>query len=147
MTSYITQFTPIAGLAGGILIGLSALILMGGLGKIAGVSGILGTLLGGNWLDGGGWRWLFLLGLPAGAGLTVGLGGFDPAAMVFAEDLKVIAAGGLLVGIGTALACGCTSGHGICGISRLSPRSLLATPIFMAMAIVTVFIMRYTSGG
>jgi uncharacterized membrane protein YedE/YeeE len=103
-------------------------------------------LLGGAGLDGSSWRWLFLLGLPLGAATTVMLGGFEPAAMVFAEDLSVIAVGGLLVGIGTALGAGCTSGHGICGLSRLSPRSLVATPVFMAMAIVTVFIMRYTSG-
>jgi uncharacterized membrane protein YedE/YeeE len=146
MTAYITEFTPLSGLLGGVLIGLSAVILMGALGRIAGVSGIFGGLLAGAWLDGGSWRPLFLLGLPAGAALTVLLGGFDPAAMVFAEDLSLIAVGGLLVGVGTALGGGCTSGHGICGIARLSARSLVATPIFMVMAIVTVFIMRYTSG-
>lgn len=147
VTTLVTAFTPLSGLLGGVLIGLSAVVLMAGLGRIAGISGIVGGLVGGAWLEGRGWRWLFVAGLLAGSTIVVLLGGFDPSTMTYSGDLSRIALGGLLVGAGTAMAAGCTSGHGICGLSRLSPRSLVATPIFMAMAIITVFITRYTSGG
>ena len=141
-----TEFTPLAGLYGGILIGLSAVLLMGGIGRVAGLSGMFGALLG-RWKPENGWRFLFILGLLAGAILTALLGGFDPSSLAFPGNPLSTLAGGLLVGIGTALGAGCTSGHGICGLARQSPRSLVATAIFMAVAVITVYILRHVIGG
>lgn len=138
-----TDFTPVAGAAGGLLIGLSAVILMGGLGRIAGISGILRTMF----TDAAGWQAPFLIGLPAGALLTVLLGGFDPETIAFPGNPASTMIGGLLVGAGTALASGCTSGHGICGLARLSQRSIVSTVVFMAVAVVVVFLMRHVLGG
>lgn len=134
-----TEFTPLAGAAGGLLIGLSAVLLMGGLGRIAGVSGIFRALFTGA----AGWQALFLLGLLAGTILTALLGGFDPGTITFPGNPLTTVIGGLLVGAGTALGSGCTSGHGICGLSRLSQRSIVSTVIFMAVAVVTVFLFRH----
>lgn len=138
-----TDFTPLAGAAGGLLIGLSAVLLMGGLGRIAGISGIFRALFTG----GADWQVLFLIGLLAGTILTALLGGFDVSTIAFPGNPLTTVIGGLLVGAGTALGSGCTSGHGICGLSRLSPRSIAATAVFMAVAVVTVFIMRHVLGG
>ena len=130
---------PLAGLAGGILIGLAAALMLLGAGRIAGVSGIAARATG---LSSSGMSrssaWMFLLGLPAGA-LIVALasGGLEAR---FAEP-AVLAAAGLLVGIGTRLASGCTSGHGVCGVSRLSQRSVVATLTFMSAGIATVALM------
>lgn len=127
---------PLAGLAGGVLIGLAAAVMLLGAGRIAGVSGILGRAI---WTSGPGMprgaSWAFVIGLPLGA-LAVALvrGG---AVSSFAGPVPLIIAG-LLVGIGTRLGSGCTSGHGVCGVSRLSPRSLVATAVFMASGIATV---------
>ncbi len=142
-----TDFTPLAGAAGGFLIGLSAVILMGGLGRIAGVSGIFRTLITGQAESAAGWQALFLLGLLAGAMLTAVLGGIDPGTIAFPGNPLTTVIGGLLVGAGTVLGSGCTSGHGICGLSRLSQRSIVSTLIFMAVALVTVFLMRHVTGG
>jgi uncharacterized protein len=138
-----TDFTPIAGAAGGLLIGLSAVFLMGGLGRIAGISGIFRAMF----TDVAGWQALFLLGMLAGTMLTALLGGFDPAAIAFPGNPATTVLGGLLVGAGTALGSGCTSGHGICGLARLSPRSIASTVIFMAVAVLVVFLMRHVMGG
>lgn len=143
--SLATAFTPLAGLAGGILIGLSAVLLMGGLGRVAGISGIFGALLG-RWRPDSAWRALFILGLLAGTILTSLLGGFDSNSMAFPGNPMTTVVGGLLVGLGTTLGAGCTSGHGICGLARLSPRSLVATLVFMGVALVTVFLMRHVAG-
>lgn len=130
---------PLAGLAGGALIGLAAALMLLGLGRIAGVSGIAAKAAG---LGGSGMErssaWLFVLGLPLGA-LVVMLaqGGLEP---VFAGPVPLVIAG-LLVGIGTRMGSGCTSGHGVCGMSRLSGRSIVATLTFMAAGIATVAIM------
>lgn len=140
-----TDFTPLAGLTGGILIGLSAVLLMGGLGRVAGVSGIFGALLG-RWLPDNGWRLLFILGLLAGAILTALLGGFEPDGMNFPGNPLTTVVGGLLVGLGTAIGGGCTSGHGICGIARLSVRSMVSTAVFMFFAVATVYMMRHVIG-
>ena len=140
-----TDFTPYAGLAGGILIGLSAVLLMGGLGRVAGVSGIFGALLG-RWQPDNTWRLLFIAGLLAGAILTALLGGFDPGSMNFPGNPLTTVLGGLLVGLGTAIGGGCTSGHGICGIARLSVRSIVSTAIFMFFAVATVYMMRHVIG-
>ena len=141
-----TDFTPLAGVAGGLLIGLSAVILMGGLGRIAGVSGIFRTLVTGQTGMALSWHALFLLGLLLGPILAMLLGGFDPASIDFPGNPVTTVLGGLLVGAGTALGAGCTSGHGICGMARLSARSITATITFMAVAVVTVYIIRNVAG-
>lgn len=130
---------PLAGLAGGVLIGLAAALMLLGAGRIAGVSGIAARATGIS--DSGMSRssaWMFLLGLPLGAAsVAVMTGGLDAK---FASPAVLIIAG-LLVGVGTRLGSGCTSGHGVCGVSRLSQRSLVATATFMAAGIATVFVM------
>lgn len=142
-----TEFTPIAGLAGGLLIGLSAVLLMAGAGRIAGLSGIFGGLFTTAWNSEMGWRATFIVGLLLGTALAAGLGAIDPASITVAGGPALLIVGGLLVGAGTALGSGCTSGHGICGLSRLSLRSLTATLIFMAVAAATVFVTRHVVGG
>lgn len=142
-----TPFTPLAGLAGGILIGLSAVVLMAAYGRIAGLSGIFGGLLTLRLGEEFSWRAVFIVGLLAGAAAMSPLGFFDSGSIAFSGGPVSIAAGGLLVGFGTALGAGCTSGHGICGISRLSPRSIAVTGIFMGVAIATVFVTRHVLGG
>lgn len=126
----------LAGLAGGILIGLAAAVMLLGLGRIAGVSGILGRAI---WSSGPGLSrgaaWAFVAGLPIGALIvSVAVGGIEPG---FAGPVPLVIAG-LLVGFGTRMGSGCTSGHGVCGVSRLSSRSLVATAVFMATGIATV---------
>jgi hypothetical protein len=138
-----TDFTPVAGAAGGLLIGLSAVLLMGSLGRIAGISGIFRAMF----TQVAGWQALFLLGLLAGTALTAVLGGFDPATIAFPGNPATTILGGLLVGAGTALGSGCTSGHGICGMARLSQRSIVSTVVFMAVAVIVVFLMRHVMGG
>lgn len=127
---------PLAGLGGGVLIGLAAALMLLGAGRIAGVSGIAARATGLS--DSGMSRssaWMFLLGLPLGALAVVLASGSVPAS--FAGPVPLVIAG-LLVGIGTRLGSGCTSGHGVCGVSRLSQRSLVATVTFMAAGIATV---------
>ncbi|MCX7349380.1 MAG: YeeE/YedE thiosulfate transporter family protein [Alphaproteobacteria bacterium] len=143
--SFATAFTPLSGLTGGILIGLSAVLLMGGLGRVAGVSGIFGALLG-RWTAGSTWRVLFIIGLLAGTFLTSRLGGFDSDTMHFPGNPLTTVLGGLLVGLGTMLGSGCTSGHGICGIARLSVRSIVSTAVFMFFAVATVYMLRHVIG-
>lgn len=142
-----TPFTPLAGLAGGILIGLSAVVLMVAYGRIAGLSGIFGGLLTLRLNEEFSWRAVFIAGLLVGAAVMPFLGVFDPASIVFSGGPFLIAAGGLLVGFGTAIGAGCTSGHGICGLSRLSPRGIAATLTFMGVAVATVFLIRHVLGG
>lgn len=141
-----TDFTPLAGTIGGMLIGLSAIVLMGGIGRIAGLSGIFGGLLTLNWNAEQAWRATFIAGLLIGTAVTALLGGGDIKAIGFSGGPATIVIGGLLVGAGTVLGSGCTSGHGICGIARLSIRSIASTAIFMAVAIATVFIIRHMVG-
>lgn len=142
-----TEFTPAAGAIGGLLIALSAIVLMGGVGRIAGLSGIFGRLFTGQFGREFAWRAIFILGVVAGAALAAAVGAFDSASIAFAGGPVTTIAGGLLVGAGTAMGSGCTSGHGICGLSRLSLRSAAATCTFMAAAIATVFITRHVIGG
>ena len=140
------NFTPVSALIGGLMIGGSAAILWLVLGRIAGISGILGRALHGAEAAERAWRVLFLIGLPLGAAIVVLLGLADaPTAPPTRLGLAVI--GGLLVGFGTRLGSGCTSGHGICGLARLSPRSLAATAIFMACGMASVFVLRHVFGG
>lgn len=127
---------PVSGLVGGLLIGLAGALMLLGAGRIAGVSGIAARGLG---LGGGKMSlssaWMFLLGLPLGAllvAITLGAGDIDYV------PLPAVIVAGLLVGFGTRLGSGCTSGHGVCGVSRLSQRSLVATATFMAAGIATI---------
>jgi len=140
-----TNFTPFLSLGGGALIGLATSILLLANGRIAGISGIYGTALTGGsgpWR----WRWLFIAGLVAGGAVLFGLA---PAHFAVTTDrpLWVIALAGLAVGVGTRLGSGCTSGHGVCGISRLSRRSLIATATFLVTGGITVAVARMLGGG
>ncbi|WP_137176474.1 YeeE/YedE family protein [Roseomonas sp. AR75] len=139
-----TSFTPVASTVGGALIGGAAALLWLALGRIAGISGIVGSLAGAP-RDEAGWALAFLAGL-MGAPLLVALLFGMPQIEIAAGPLLLVAAG-LLVGFGTRLGSGCTSGHGVCGIARLSSRSIAATLVFMATAGVTVFVMRHGMGG
>ena|SRR5262245_30222659 len=139
------HFTPIASLAGGMLIGLSASVLLLCDGKIAGISGIVGGLLSPTKNDTL-WRAVFVAGLLTG-GLLFRL--FSPQVFEIgiSRSTGALVFAGLLVGFGTRLGNGCTSGHGVCGISRLSPRSLIATVTFIATGAVTVYIINHVLGG
>jgi uncharacterized membrane protein YedE/YeeE len=136
-----TQFTPLTALIGGALIGLSAMLLMLLTGRIAGISGILAGCLSFTGLDRG-WRAAFLAGLVASPLLaaSVGVPMVNP---VMPGRWPLVIVAGLLVGFGTRLGGGCTSGHGVCGVARLSPRSIVATAVFMAIAMAVVFVMRH----
>ncbi|MDP8568860.1 YeeE/YedE family protein [Methylophilus aquaticus] len=135
-----TAFTPWQSLIGGLLIGLSAALMVLYLGKIAGISGIVGQLWQGAKSDRQ-WRGAFTLGLLLSP-LLYQLIAPLPAMLITADWPQLVAAG-LLVGFGTRLGSGCTSGHGVCGLSRLSIRSLVATLTFMATAIVVVWLTRH----
>lgn len=139
------NFTPVASLCGGIVIGLSASLLLLCDGKIAGISGIVGGLLSPAPNDTA-WRVLFVVGLLTG-GLLFTLVSPQAFTVGIARSPSVLILAGLLVGFGTRLGNGCTSGHGVCGISRLSPRSLMATVTFMITGIVTVYITNHLLGG
>jgi uncharacterized membrane protein YedE/YeeE len=137
-----TPATILPSLLGGLLIGAAAAMLLLFNGRVAGVSGIVGGLLDprtGEW----GWRALFVAGLIAGGVVTRVVA---PGAFGVIAPGPVLALAGVLVGFGTRLGGGCTSGHGVCGISRGSPRSILATSTFMAVACVVVFLVRHRSG-
>lgn len=140
MTIDWANFTPWTSLAGGILIGLSAAIFVLFNGRIAGISGILGGLLQPKKGDVG-WRTAFLAGLLI-APIVFSLFAPLPAIRIDAGTGMLIAAG-LLVGLGTRYGSGCTSGHGVCGLSRFSPRSLVATAAFMGAGFLTVFVTRH----
>lgn len=138
------HFTPANGFVGGVLIGLAATLLLVANGRIAGVSGIAGGLLSAARGEAA-WRILFLLGLWLGALVyRVARGEWFPVEIGASWPTLVVA--GLLVGFGTRLGGGCTSGHAVCGIARLSKRSIVATLIFMGTAIVTVFVTRHVIG-
>jgi len=139
------NFTPISAAVGGALIGFSAILLMLLNGRIAGVTGIFSGLIDPLGTDRA-WRATFVAGLIA-APLSAALLGYTIPIPHLPTSLVTIAAAGLLVGFGTRLSNGCTSGHGICGIARLSPRSITATVIFMAAAIVVVAVTRHVVGG
>jgi uncharacterized membrane protein YedE/YeeE len=138
-------FDPVLALSGGALIGVASVLLMMLNGRIAGISGILGGLLAPGTADRA-WRIAFVVGLIA-APLAFAATGHPSVIPDMPASWLVIAAAGLLVGFGTRLASGCTSGHGVCGIARLSPRSIVATVIFMVVAVATVAIVRHGLGG
>ncbi len=139
------DFTPLSGLFGGMLIGLAATMLLLLNGRIAGISGIVGGMLvsriGGLF----GWRTAFIVGLLLGAsGYALAMGGVP---VEIEASLPALVVAGLLVGFGTRLGSGCTSGHGVCGIGRMSKRSIAATAVFFTVAIATVFLVRHVVGG
>lgn len=131
----------VSGLTGGFLIGLAGAVMLLGLGRIAGVSGLAARAFG---ISGTGAPWgiaaAFVIGLPIGAGIISLISG--PVTARFSSSLAVILIGGLFVGFGTRMGSGCTSGHGVCGLSRLSPRSIVATLSFMSFGFATVAVMR-----
>lgn len=129
-------------LAGGVLIGIAASLLLLGNGQIAGISGVLGSLVERR---PGAWRWLFLAGLLAAVLLVRLAGGTVPGRLDLSWPLLI--GSGLVVGFGTRLGSGCTSGHGVCGLGNSSTRSLVATLSFMAVAFATVFVVRHVLPG
>jgi len=142
MISAFPNAMPVEGFMGGVLIGLAAATMLLGLGRIAGVSGMAARATG--IADSGAPRNIaiaFVIGLPLGAFLVARL--FGEVQVSFPTSLLPLIAGGLLVGFGTRLGSGCTSGHGVCGLSRLSPRSMVATALFMASGFATVAAMRF----
>ena len=141
----ITAFTPYAGLLGGALIGLAAVVLMLGNGRIAGCSGVFRGMLTLDIDSDFIWRGLFIAGIVIGTAVTKPFA--LNAAVIALPSLGMAIIGGFLVGFGTALSHGCTSGHGICGISRFSARSIVATLTFMIVAIITVYITKHVIGG
>lgn len=145
MAINVMNFTPLASFGGGMLIGLAAIILILACGRIAGISGIVGGLLHKNTRSEY-WRIAFIVGL-AGSPLLYRLFFSMPDINVSAPWSLIVVAG-LLVGIGTRLGAGCTSGHGVCGLSRFSPRSLVATLTFMATGFITATVIgALVSGG
>ncbi|XRG84746.1 YeeE/YedE family protein [Salinisphaera sp. SPP-AMP-43] len=141
--THITDFTPGIALGGGLLIGAAAALLMAGLGRIAGISGIVHGLFAG--IAGSGWRASFLVGLIAGAALYVAIWPGDiPVRHSFPVALLGMA--GLLVGFGTRLGSGCTSGHGVCGVARQSRRSIVATVVFMICGVIAAIVLRHGLG-
>lgn len=139
-----TEFTPLQSLLGGGLIGLSAVLLMAFHGRVAGMTGVLAGFLPGT--DSRGWRIAFLIGAIAAPALIVALAGFD-IPFESTTPLPWIVVSGLIVGIGVTFGSGCTSGHGICGNARLSPRSIIATLTFMLTTGATVYVIRHLLGG
>ncbi len=141
------NFTPLTSLLGGVLIGLSAVVLMLLNGRIAGVSGItVGMLSRATSTPDRGWRIAFVAGIIIAPLALMVVNGARPE-IVFVAPVPVMILAGLLVGFGTVLGNGCTSGHGICGISRLSTRSIIATAVFMAAGFATTFIVHHVIAG
>ena len=138
-----TEFTPVSALLGGALIGLAATLLLAGIGRIAGISGIINTAV--EQREGRSWRLAFLVGLVGGASLWFVFGNGVAAPRVN-FPLPWLIAAGLLVGFGTRLGSGCTSGHGICGLARFSRRSLVAVLAFMGAGVATVYALRHVLG-
>jgi hypothetical protein len=135
------NITPVSALLGGVMIGSAAALLLWLNGRIAGVSGIAWNLIA-NPREDSGWRLAFLIGLVLGA-LIYRLASGDTLVVTIEASWPVLILSGILVGFGTQLSGGCTSGHGVCGIARLSPRSMFATLMFMATGMATVFVVRH----
>ena len=144
MSALFANAQPLHGLVGGVMIGLAAALMLLGAGRIAGVSGITARAIG--LADSGMSRssaWMFLLGLPLGALAVAAITGQADAEFA---SWPVLVVAGLLVGVGTRMGSGCTSGHGVCGVSRLSQRSMIATATFMAAGIATVAVTNLLGG-
>lgn len=142
----ITEFTPYASLIGGVLIGGSAVLLMAFQGRVFGATGILAGFLQPNGSSDWAWRAAILAGMITGPVLYMLFTGAMPAIDVPVSRLALII-GGFIVGIGVTYGSGCTSGHGVCGMARLSPRSIVATVTFMLTTGLTVYIVRHVLGG
>ena len=140
-----TVFTPIYSLGGGLLIGLGAVLLMLGLGRIFGATGVLSGAVFVENRSELAWRLALILGMILAPGLIFVVTGTMPALTVPVSPAMIVI-GGVVVGLGASLGSGCTSGHGVCGLSRLSIRSAVAVPTFMATAAITVFIIRHVIG-
>jgi uncharacterized membrane protein YedE/YeeE len=141
-----TVFTPVQSLAGGLLIGAAAVMLMASLGRVMGATGILaGFMQPGNLKDWA-WRAAILAGMVTGPAVVWAVSGQMPAVQVPVSTPMLIV-GGLIVGVGVTFGAGCTSGHGVCGMARLSPRSIAATLTFMVSTGITVFVVRHVIGG
>lgn len=145
MTGVETEFTPLMSFAGGVLIGLSAVLLMFFQGRIMGATGILSGLITGGVPGDKIWRAAMVVGMIAGPLVVLAFTGQMPAVEV-PISLPMILIGGFIVGIGVTFGSGCTSGHGVCGLARLSPRSFVATLTFMVVAISTVYVIRHVIG-
>ncbi|HCL4246237.1 YeeE/YedE family protein [Pseudomonas aeruginosa] len=140
-----TEFIPVSGLVGGMLIGVASVLMLWGTGRIAGISGIFGGLLTPARGDIA-WRAFFVAGMLLG-GLLWPLISGEPLPVELQVSWPLMLLAGVLVGFGTRLGSGCTSGHGVCGIGRLAPRSMVATAVFMASAFLTTFIIHHILGG
>ncbi|QYX56453.1 YeeE/YedE family protein [Roseovarius sp. SCSIO 43702] len=141
-----TVFTPWASLAGGVLIGVAASLLMLFLGRVLGATGILAGLFQPSSGQDFAWRAALLAGMVTGPALVWLISGEMPAVEVPGSTAALVI-GGLIVGVGVTYGSGCTSGHGVCGMARLSPRSIVATLTFMVCAFATVFVVRHVLGG
>ena len=141
-----TVFTPWASLAGGVLIGVASTLLMLTLGRIMGATGVLAGLFQPASGQDFAWRAALLAGMVSGPGLVWAISGEMPAVEVPISALALLL-GGLIVGLGVTFGSGCTSGHGVCGMARLSPRSIVATITFMIFTGLTVYLMRHVIGG
>ncbi|RYH09582.1 YeeE/YedE family protein [Tropicimonas sp. IMCC6043] len=140
----IVDFTPLPALLGGGLIGLATTLLMASIGRIMGATGILSAAFFAE--DDRAWRWFLLAGMISGPAAYLTLTGSWPEITVPVSTLSLVV-GGFLVGIGVSYGSGCTSGHGVCGLARLSPRSLAAVLTFMATTAITVYVVRHVVGG
>lgn len=140
-----TTFTPIMSFGGGLLIGLAAVFLMLGLGRIFGATGIMSGAIFFENRDEFSWRIALIIGMVLAPGLIFVITGTMPAIEVPVSPVMIVV-GGIIVGLGASIGSGCTSGHGVCGLSRLSLRSIVAVPTFMATAAITVFLVRHVLG-
>lgn len=141
-----TAFTPWMSLAGGVLIGLASTLLMLFAGRVMGATGVLAGLFQPSSRQDFAWRAALLAGMVSGPAIVWLISGEMPAVTVPVSTLALVV-GGLIVGVGVTFGSGCTSGHGVCGMARLSPRSIAATLTFMVTTFATVFIMRHVIGG
>jgi len=141
-----TVFTPWQSLSGGVLIGAASILLMATLGRIMGATGILAGLFSPSNANDFGWRAAVLLGMVSGPIAIFAITGQMPAVQV-PISTTILVVGGLIVGVGVTFGSGCTSGHGICGMARLSPRSIVATVSFMLTTGITVYVIRHVLGG
>lgn len=140
-----TLFTPYASFGGGLLIGLGAVLLMLGLGRILGATGIMSGLVFAENSSEFSWRAAMVVGMILSPMLIFAFTGSMPELSVPVSPLMIVI-GGVIVGLGASLGSGCTSGHGVCGLSRLSARSIVAVPTFMATAAITVYLTRHVFG-
>ena len=141
-----TAFTPLMSFGGGALVGLAAVLLMLGLGRILGATGILSGAVFVISRQETTWRVALIAGMLIAPGAIFAVTGTMPEISVPSSPIMIVV-GGLIVGLGASLGSGCTSGHGICGLSRLSLRSIVAVPTFMATAAITVYLIRHAFGG